>query len=332
MDRVRTELVERFPGLDLGRDVAPAALQPLPRFRLADGRVSALGQSLLPVAHRTVSLPADARLLAAAPDLSAIIGADGEQLVMLTDKEHRYGLPGADSATFLPSGRLIVTAAVMEHTTWRGQLRSYRGAHRVLLIDPAAGEPLDEGMLDVSDAGVMAIPHPSDGTAVLDAGEGQDGSQVFAVTAAHDKLAIRPLAENVVVGGFDPGGSRLLLTPHPSYPSEVSVVTWPELHSVRTVTAGDAGVGNDDFDLYGFFLDEKNVLLKTVEGRMALFNRDLQFTATVNLAGELPDASVIETVMGTGPGLFAAEVWQGDSRSAFVWRLVPLQPAPAGFG
>src|SRR5204863_5324473 len=117
--------------------------------------------------------------------------------------------------------------------------------------------------LEAVDAGVLAVPHPSDGSVVLDAGMGQDGSLVYVAQAHHDGLAIEKVAENVTVAGFAPSGDRLLLMPHPSFGDEVSVLDWSSRRQVARLRPEELAVDDLTFDLYGCFVSADRILLKT---------------------------------------------------------------------
>jgi hypothetical protein len=163
-----------------------------------------------------------------------------------------------------------------------GGARSDRSGagHRVLLLDPSTGQTLDEAILAVSAAGVIAVAHPHDGSVLLDAGEGQDGSHIFVASASDDQLTVDLVLEDVVAAGFAPAGDRLLITPHPSFNDPVSVLTWPDLHPAASITLADMDGIDDQFDLYGCFLSDSRILLKTFEHGLLLCSADLLFSAS----------------------------------------------------
>lgn len=140
-------------------------------------------------------------------------------LIVLGEEEWRLPVPGVDSAVILGSGQLLVTARV---TATGGMFAS---ANRVLLLDPVAREIIDEVPLALNDAYICAIAHPQDGSVLLEGGMGQDGSVLFSARVTSRKLTVSTVLENVVPGGFDPAGDRLLLVPHVSYGDDAFVVT-----------------------------------------------------------------------------------------------------------
>lgn len=322
MGTVAARLVAQHDGLDLGRDLASLSLGPSPRFRLDAGEVLAVGPTLATTARRTIPLSPRAKLLAATGDLRQVAAIDGDHLVMVTDGSVKLHVPAADSAAFLRTGRLLVTAPNLEHATWRDQTIVQRTTHRVLLIDPGLGAVLDETVLDVADAGVFAVAHPADGSVLLDAGEGQDGSQVFMVRDIGGQISVQHVLEDVVIGGFSPDGDRLLILPHPSYEGPATVVSWPGLDPIGTASPQAAGISGDMFDLYGCFLDTDRVLLKTMEDRLVLASGDLAALTQVSLSTPSPGKDYrIGLILGLGPNLFAAELWAEGHKTTTVWEL-----------
>ncbi len=139
VDHAEATLLAEYPDLDPGRDLAPATpIWPADRFRLRHGTVTALNRILAATSSRTTSLPPGARLLTASPDLRLVVAAASGSLIVLGETEWRLAVPGTDSAAILGSGQLVVTARV----TAPG--RTYPSANRVLLLDPAAREVVDE--------------------------------------------------------------------------------------------------------------------------------------------------------------------------------------------
>ena len=228
-------------------------------------------------------------------------------------------VPGADGAAILGSGQLMVTARV----TAPG--RASASANRVLLLDPVAREVVDEVQLALDDAGISVIVHPRDGSVLLAAGMGQDGSQLFAARVASQRLSVSPVLENVVACGFDPAGDRLLLVPHVSYGPEAFVVAWPSLARIVAVTPGGNGLAEDPFYFCGCFLDQDEVLLTTVHPdglRPVICSGNLDPRALATLPGYGSDSGLeLVSVLGTAPGTFAAELEGHGTTLATVWRL-----------
>lgn len=322
MDHAEATLLAKYPDLDLGRDLVPAALWPTDRFRLRHGTVTVLSRILAATLSRAAGLPPDAQLLTASPDLRLAVAAADGSLIVLGETEWRLPVPGAYSAAILGSGQLVVTTRV---TAPGG---TFPTANHVLLLDPAAREVVDEVQLALDDAYMSLIMHPRDGSVLLEAGMGQDGSQLFAAHLARGRLSVTPVLENVNIGGFDPAGERLLLVPHVSGGEEATVVAWPSLTPVAAIAPGRNGLADDPFSFYGCFLDHDEVLLTTghPDGlRPVICSGDLAPRALVTLPGYGSDTGLeLVSVFGTAPGTFAAELEKHDTAVATVWGLAHL--------
>lgn len=324
MTAVRAQLVTEPRGLDLGHDLAPLNLEPTTRFRLVRGSVSRVDDDLATGDGRRVDLPANAKLLAATSDLRyAVAVADGAVL-LVGEGVRPLGLGSADSAVFLPSGRLLVTAPNVETKIWQGRTYQQKGTHRVVLLD-LAGTILDEReVTDVADAGAFTSAHPTDGSVIVEFGMGQDGSEVYRIQVDDDRISVRHLLQNVVACGFSPDGARLLIVPHPSFDTNPSALRWPELDPCGEGTTSSAGLRDDAaFDHYGCYLSSDRVLLKTVEHGLLLGTRDLDSLVPIELPGTPPigEQFDIGLILGINRGRFAASLWQEGQNRATVWRL-----------
>ena len=287
-------------------------MQAVTRSALLDSAVSVLDEHLMPTRTIAVNVPPGARLLDATPSLDLILLADRERLWLHSaDDLIGVDLAAVEAATRLPSGRLLVTAPTMEQQVWQGRAYESRAEHYAYLIE-TNGTVVDRVELDVADAGVMLVPHPHDGSILLDAGEGQDGSRIFIAREAAGRLQVQAVLNNVVAAGFDRAGERLLLTPHPSFNTGVSLVSWPSLDPLITLTAEDVG---DGFDLYGCFIGDQ-VLLTCYEHGAVLCSSGLEPLAWVQLGDGTP-----ECIVGVTHDAFGVDLWRDRSVSATVWRL-----------
>jgi hypothetical protein len=169
-------------------------------------------------------------------------------------------------------------------------------------------------------AGVCAVPHPRDGSVVLDAGMGQDGSLVYLARAVNDSLAVEKIAEDVVVASFAPSGDRLLLTRHPSFEDEASILEWPSRRQVARLHSEDLAVDDLAFDLYGCFLSDHRILLETNEHGILVCSRDLDPVAWLDLPPYGNDTD-LGTMLGVATNVVAVEIWINGSSHATVWRL-----------
>ncbi|MBI4942876.1 MAG: hypothetical protein HY830_19210 [Actinobacteria bacterium] len=328
MDAVTAELVAERPDLDSAPGLSPMSGWVAPRFRLFDGAIEALDEVLVPTRRRILPVPSGASLLAASPDLAEVLVTAGGELALLREPARGIGgtwrrpLRGADSATLLAGDRLLVTAPNFEQVTHAGRSYETKSDHRVVLLDKVAGAVLDEAVLDVTDAGAEAIPHPTDGAVVLDLGEGQDGSTVYVVRDVGDRLDVRLALRDVVAASFSPDGKRLLVLPHPSYPALPRVLDWPSLDVIATTDVGTTGLGPDDFDLYGCFLGDDHVLLSVYEDGLWIARTDLTRLVPVVLPKEITGEEFeIGAVMGLSSRSFALKLWRPDHEVTTVWRI-----------
>ena len=171
-------------------------------------------------------------------------------------------IAAADSATLLPGGRLLVTAPTLERLEYKGREYDAKGEHLVSLVDSSSGQVLDQAVLDAVDASVTTVPHPHDGSVVLDAA--MVGRRfIYVARVLDDRLKVELVAENVVAASFAPAGDRLLLMPHPSFDNKISVLEWPSQRPLAQLHAVDLEVEDFAFDLYGCFLSDRWVLVQT---------------------------------------------------------------------
>ena len=321
---VRADLVIEQPRLDLGRDLAPLNLAPTTRFRFVDGSLSRVGDDLASEDSRRVALPRNSKLLAATSDLRHAVAVEDGAVLLIGEAVHPLRLSSADSAAFLPNGRLLVMAPNVEMKTWQGQTYQHNGTHRIVLLD-LAGEILDEREVpDVIDAGAFISEHPTDGSVIVEFGMGQDGSEVYRIRVDDDRISLGHLLQNVVVCGFSPDGERLLVVPHPSFDTNPSALRWPELDACGEGTTSRAGLPEDAaFDHYGCYLSSDRVLLKTVEHGLLLGNRDLDNLVPIELPGTPPigEQFDIGLILGINRGRFAAAFWQPGQTRTTVWSL-----------
>lgn len=302
MRRLTAEFVAELPGIRLARGLAPAALGPEPRFWFQDHTVTALDGLLAPGASRPVDVPPGADFLAATPDLALLIFATKHDVLLVgATGLARAPIAEADSAVVLASGRVLVTAPQGDK-------------HAAHLLDPATGKVVDVVGLDTYDAGVTAVPHPGDGWVALDAGEGQDGSTVFRVREENGRLVAEELMSDAVLAGFDPSGSRVLITPHPSFGGPAEVLSWPGLDPI-------AALDDLDLDIYGAFAGADRVLLSTFEEGPLLCTGDLEPLGLLDLSA-YPVADFEDTqLLGLGPDTFALDLYHDGAGHTTVWRI-----------
>jgi hypothetical protein len=165
------------------------------------------------------------------------------------------------------------------------------------------------------------VPHPRDGSVLLDAGEGQDGSSAFLAREQAGALVVEPRLQDVVVAGFDAAGARLLLLPHPSFDNVARVVAWPTLDEIAALEGQQRGLEHF-LDFYGFFLGSGRVLLSTGEGPPVLCTAGLDPIAYLDLRGtSLGDDVEMVSMLGLGEEMFGAQLWADGVTIATAWRV-----------
>lgn len=333
MRRIEAEWIRRLPDSQLDRVLAPLSLGPVVRYHLHDGAVSVLDEQLQPVQQLALDVPPTAKLLAASSDLATVVVTDIRWvIIMAAGRPIPVEVPAADSATLLPGGRLLVTAPTLQRLEYKGREYDAKGEHLVFLVDVASGRVLDQAVLDAVDASVTAVSHPDKGSVILDAAMGQDGALIYAVRVLDGRIRVDLLAENVVAAGFAPSGDRLLLMPHPSFEDEISVLEWPGQRPLARLHADDLAIEDFGFTLYGCFLSDRRVLLRTTHG-LLLCTGELSPVAWLSLCppSETSDVEastgcgVAEAVFGVAEDVFAADVRCGKSLSWTLWRIPPSE-------
>ncbi|MEU7820973.1 hypothetical protein [Catellatospora sp. NPDC049133] len=318
MRRITAELVARRTDLRIGWDLRPGSLGPGPKYRLAGGRVEALDHRLDTIA--AAEAPAG-RLLNASSDLATVVMAGDRDLTIRRDGVDVH-LParGADSATLLRDGSLLVTAPPDDLPVGRAvQKFGLDGCPRVLLVSPA-GAVLDEAPLPTAEPEMVALAHPHDGSVLLDAGEGQDGSSVFRVRADGDRVSVERILDDVVAAAFSPSGSRLLLMPHPSFGESVRVVSWPDLTLLHELTMEVLGE-DEGFDVYGCFLSESRVVLSVFEAPPLVCTAELRPAGRIVLPPEYEAATPV-TLFGYPEHTIGLDlILSNGTWASTVWRV-----------
>lgn len=332
MRRIEAEWVRGLPDLRLDRVLAPQSMEPVVRYHLSDGTVSALDEQLQPIQRLSLDVPPTAELLAASPDLATVVVTDTRRvIIMAAGRPIPVEIVAADSATLLPGGRLLVTAPILERLTYKGREYDTKGEHLVLLVDLGSGHVLDQAVLDAVDASVTTVPHPHDGSVVLDAAMGQDGALIYVAQVLDDRLKVALVAENVIAASFAPSGDRLLLTRHPSFDNQISVLEWPSRRPLARLHADDMEIEGLAFFLYGCFLGDRRVLLMTYEHGLLLCTGELNPVGWISLnppfqARDVEVSTmrgVAEAVFGVAEDVFAADIRDGKSLSWTLWRIPP---------
>ncbi len=312
MRTVDAKLVGERADLRLGWDVKPVGVGRFPRYAWRWPTVTALDGMLVDKQSWDLDCPESASLLAAARDLSTVVVADEVVLYVLSRAGARSVPVGrADSVTLLAGGRALVTGRLDDHR------------HCACLVALEAGVIIDEVDLDTCEAGIAALPHPHDGSVLLEAGEGQDGSHVFLVRIGGDRLDIDRVFHDVVVADFSRSGRSLLLMPHPSFDNVVSLVEWPERRTIAELDSADLDL-NSGFDFYGCFVRNDRVVIKAYEDGLLVADKALHDVARVRMPGlEMSENGdvALGTVIGLGDDTVGVDVWRDGREHATIWRI-----------
>lgn len=284
----------------------------------------AVDESLEPVRRRQVEL-SRMRILDAAANLERIILADPLEMVIIIGSQFTHiDIRRVDAALFLPDGRIIATAPSRRDP----QKPRKRPSHnRACLIDPDSGTIINEQELKVSNASVGIYLNTTDGSVILDAGEGQDGSHLFSAQIEGDTFKIRKFGRDGVFGSFSPTGDRLLLLPHPMSDEPVTLKTWPDLKRVAALDIDDVEMDEDDgFDVDGFHLHDDQIILRTFENRLLACSGSLEPKAWIDADLPLdPDGNPAVTgIIGLTRDTIAMETFTGDGPLVSMWRIPSL--------
>lgn len=319
MDIVAARSLGSRPGLPDRCNLAPYSVGAVSRFLLRDGSLTALDGELRPRARRALKRAKGLWLLAATDDLSQFVARRDDRAEFGSTALRRLDIPKPDSATFVGPDRVIISAPTIERRAWDG--RSYDAAttHNLHLIDTTSGAFVDSITLDTNAAGLLPVVHPGGSSIVFDAGEGQDGNHLFLTTWAGDRLAATKFDENITAADFNPGGTRLLQLPHPSFAGEARVITWPAREIIGSLRAEDVRL--DAIDFYGCWLEDDLVLLKTLEQGLLLTDGALAPRARVRL-GDRPQLDYeLDELFATSPRTFATVGRPHGEPITEVWRL-----------
>jgi hypothetical protein len=312
MRTVDAELVGERPDLRLGWDVKPVGVGRFPRYSWRWPTVTALDGRLADQQSRDVECRESTSLLAAATDLSTVVIADEEALHLLSPAgADMVPIPRADSVTLMAGGRALVT----------GRLEDHR--HRAYLVAMNGGDIIDEVDLEAYEAEINSLPHPHDGSVLLDAGEGQDGSRGYLARVSGDRLYVDEVFTDVVVADFSPSGRHLLLVPHPSSANVVSLLEWPERRSIAVLDSADLDF-NTSFDFYGCFIRNDTVVMKTVGEGLLVAGNALSDVARIRLSGldvEVNGDIAIDAMIGLGDDTIGVDVWRDGHEHATIWRI-----------
>ncbi|WP_177188128.1 hypothetical protein [Rhodococcus maanshanensis] len=273
-----------------------------------DGAVRLLDDRLAENSRRELPLGDDVCVLAASSlDLLVLASAGG----LVIAGEEVVTVPGvpADAAALL-GGLLVVAVPDGER-------------HRLLVLDPATGAILDDQAIDADDARAFLHPHPSEDTAILELAMGQDGVLAFRVDVEGSRLHLTEIlaGDDPVVAGFSPSGARLLLTPYPSDPQTVRVLSWPDLKEISRLDASDVDA-EYGFGLAGCWINDDRAAVYATEDALIVADENLDSSERIVLPIDFGDEGEIERLTHLGSGNVAVGAWTPAGRLTLVVRLI----------
>jgi len=273
---------------------------------LHDGAVRVLDEALLPRTTRSVTAEPSARLLAADAGQDAFaINDDGVLTILVGDAASVSVDVDADAAAFV-AGRILATSASDD-------------GHRVLLLDVATGDVLDEATVDADDAAAFISAHPSEPVVLAEFAMGQDGCVVVRVAVHGDRLDVQEVlaGQDAVIAGFDASGTRVLIVPHPNDPDAVRVLSWPSLDELARLSAEDLdteiGIG-----LPACWVDDDRIALYAIEDSLVIADALLRSPERVSLPVIPGDDGDIESLLSLAHGRIAVGTWTPHGRVTMV--------------
>ncbi|MFD7843519.1 hypothetical protein ACFV4K_11375 [Nocardia sp. NPDC059764] len=280
-----------------------------PTFALwRDGAVRLLDERLAENAQRVLPLEGGVRVLAAsALDLLVLSAAGG--LVIAGEEVVTVAGTPADAAALL-GGLLVVAVPDGEK-------------HRLRVLDPATGAILDDQAIDADDARAFLHRHPVEATAILELAMGQDGVLAFRVDVEGSRLHLTEIlgGEDPVIAGFSPSGARLLITPYPSDPQTVRMLSWPDLKEISRLDANDVDA-EYGFGLAGCWITDDRVAVYATEDALIVTDENLDSPERIPLPIDFVSEGEIESLTPLGSGNVAIGAWTPTGRLTLVVRLI----------
>lgn len=148
---------------------------------------------------------------------------------------------------------------------------------------------------------------------------GQSGSSTYKIELAGGSLRVEEIlvGQDPVIAGFNPSGTKLLVTPYPDDPEVARVFAWPSLEETGRLTADELDAENG-IGLPGCWVDEERIALYAVEDSLILTDQDLGSPVRADFPIDLRESGDIESLKSLEPGRVAVGVWEPEGRSMLV--------------
>lgn len=179
------------------------------------------------------------------------------------------------------------------------------------------------GLVIAGDARAFLHPHPVQDTAILELAMGQDGVLAYRVDVEGSRLHLTEIlaGDDPVIGGFSPSGTKLLVTPYPSDPETVRVLSWPDLNEISRLDASDVGA-EYGFGLAGCWINDGRVAVYATEDALIVADENFDSSERLVLPIDFGDEGEIEKLTHLGSGNVAIGAWTPSGRLTLVVRLV----------
>jgi hypothetical protein len=155
---------------------------------------------------------------------------------------------------------------------------------RLVILDPSSGvkgKQLELSAEQDSPEGFHAVSRSDHLGGAIDAGYGQDGSEIWRVALGNDgRIGVRRMSTiDRVLADISPSGGEILTTPHDS--QHLSIYSWRDLKEIASLAREDVFAlesdGNnytaDNFGFYAWYVGNDRILALTRQGRLLLIDR-----------------------------------------------------------
>jgi hypothetical protein len=237
-------------------------------------------------AYERVRVLPDLRVVVLGLDYVACADANGSQLW----RWHHPSWP-----KFVGGDALVVGESIVVVTPTRPAPSGYGQvpAARLTALDPSNGSKIRQLQLNAeedSPEGFHAIARPDLRGGGIDAGYGQDGSEIWrvAITGQGGIEVTKMDTIDRVLSDISPSGDELLTTPLDS--EHLAIFRWTDLAEIAVLRRADVfdvdadeGITSDSFDFDAWYLGADHILARTRQGRLLGIERNTM-TARYQLA------------------------------------------------
>jgi len=294
-------------------------------------QVTPLSESLSPLDRQPTpdDLPLDG-WLAASLDCRAVAALSLDRLVVAFAGTQTLDLPCSPGW----HGRDVIGAVAFPWADPRAVAiipTEDPATHRMLIIDTETGGFDHDVVLDSDHpAGFTIYGHPIGQGFVVEAGRGQDGTDLWSVQASEGRINVTSSGTwQRVFADFSPDGTEILTTPH--YGDDLEIFSWPDWTpraavSADAVFAKDGNDPVDRFDFFAAYLTPHRILAKSTEyGGMVVIDRQAgtpqQRLSLAGLAADEDGVTPIQSFALLGGAHLLTWSWEQGTSSMDIWPL-----------